>query len=734
MVGPVVEYRILSSSGFEVAAVTNDRRQGPSGRTTRNLRTCVDCCAAGTVMLDHFSILTRSGLVLWSKSFTPAIPTATTGTAANHPVDALIRSAFLEDRLASDRYEREGYTLQWTLANDVELVFIVVYQRILQLAYIPQLLSAVKSLFLDAYRPFVVALGEATRPKGGAGSAPAAGSSAMATARKLKLEFDAHLQEWESTFLKTLRALEREAAQSNRRRGAPTNGSAPPAVAALAGQQQGNGAANSGEDTPTALQEDKDSATDGQDIAKNVEALRNRLKKSHIGGKKGGAKGRAGGATKDSPAGSGTDTPGTPGNAKKSKGPAKEMRRWDGGKVTDKHVAALDFSSASAPVFADDGGQGDLSGWIDEKSMGTKGKDGLYEIADVDDDESEDDDDNSDDEGSSTSPAAGGLWSRLSLPTGNTDPQQRSLFSRLTGNAPLTEADLAPALAAMQSHLQAKNVAADVAAQLCAAVSKSLVGKQVGSFGSIKTEVRKSLERSITRILTPKTSTDILLEISTKRQTSMRAALLASQSQVRANDDATTSNSQPYSLCFVGVNGVGKSTNLAKVCFWLLQNNMRVLIAACDTFRSGAVEQLRVHVRNLSQLTVDDQRVGDGTSDGKNKIELYEKGYGKDAAGIAKEALSYARKSGFDVVLIDTAGRMQDNEPLMRALAKLVAVNSPDKILFVGEALVGNEAVDQLTKFDQSLKDFSGVSRPRGLDGMLLTKFDTSEYTRARVL
>ena len=68
---------------------------------------------------------------------------------------------------------------------------------------------------------------------------------------------------------------------------------------------------------------------------------------------------------------------------------------------------------------------------------------------------------------------------------------------------------------------------------------------------------------------------------------------------------------------------------------------------------------------------------------------------------------------------------MQDNEPLMRALSKLVAVNNPDKILFVGEALVGNEAVDQLTKFDQSLKDFSGVSRPRGLDGMLLTKFDT---------
>lgn len=110
-------------------------------------------------------------------------------------------------------------------------------------------------------------------------------------------------------------------------------------------------------------------------------------------------------------------------------------------------------------------------------------------------------------------------------------------------------------------------------------------------------------------------------------------------------------------MTFVGVNGVGKSTNLSKVCFWLLQNGLRVLIAACDTFRSGAVEQLRVHVRNLGAL--------------HTGVELYERGYGKDAAGIAKDAIAYAKENAFDVVLIDTAGRMQDNEPLMRALAKV---------------------------------------------------------------
>lgn len=84
-----------------------------------------------------------------------------------------------------------------------------------------------------------------------------------------------------------------------------------------------------------------------------------------------------------------------------------------------------------------------------------------------------------------------------------------------------------------------------------------------------------------------------------------------------------------------------------------------------------------------------------------------------------------ARDCRFDACLVDTAGRMQDNEPLMRALAKLIKVNQPDRVLFVGEALVGNEAVDQLTKFNQALADHSNTTKPRLIDGIILTKFDT---------
>jgi len=106
-------------------------------------------------------------------------------------------------------------------------------------------------------------------------------------------------------------------------------------------------------------------------------------------------------------------------------------------------------------------------------------------------------------------------------------------------------------------------------------------------------------------------------------------------------------------------------------------------------------------------------------------VQLYEKGYGKDAAGIAMEAIKFAHDTRVDVVLVDTAGRMQDNEPLMRSLSKLIKVNNPDLVLFVGEALVGNEAVDQLVKFNQSLADYSSNENPHIIDGIVLTKFDT---------
>lgn len=156
---------------------------------------------------------------------------------------------------------------------------------------------------------------------------------------------------------------------------------------------------------------------------------------------------------------------------------------------------------------------------------------------------------------------------------------------------------------------------------------------------------------------------------------------------------------------FVGVNGVGKSTTLSKICYYLLARQLKVSIAACDTFRAGAVEQLRTHSKRLG-------------------VEVFEQGYNKDASAVASNAIRNAEKQGDDVLLIDTAGRMQDNEPLMRSLTKLITVNRPDLILFVGEALTGNDAVDQVVKFNKAMSSFSSQEEPRLIDGIVLTKFD----------
>ena len=128
-------------------------------------------------------------------------------------------------------------------------------------------------------------------------------------------------------------------------------------------------------------------------------------------------------------------------------------------------------------------------------------------------------------------------------------------------------------------------------------------------------------------------------------------------------------------IAFIGVNGVGKSTNLAKVAYLLKNNGFKISLVACDNFRAGAVEQIKQHGKNLS-------------------IPVYDRGYKEDPADIAFAAIQEATQKKMDVVLIDTAGRMQDNEPLMKALSRLVAVNNPDMVIFIGEALAGNDSID----------------------------------------
>ncbi|KAJ6547089.1 signal recognition particle, alpha subunit, N-terminal-domain-containing protein [Mycena capillaripes] len=617
-------------------------------------------------MLDHCSISHKGGIVLWSRSFTPDASILASSSAS--PVNSLIREALIEGRTTDEKYEKDGYAVKWTFVNDLELIFVVAYQRILQLTYVDELLGALKTLFVKMFQPFLATFVASLHAinSGKATVVEAASAFSFADA------FDG----WDKMFDKLLRSLEDKAAQDRKSRLRPAvrpsvEDSSPPS-----------------EESETLPTQSSDAPQDEQQIARNVQALKNRLRGR--GGKRGGRGGGRpdAGSGRDSVPNSDSESPAT-----KRKTKTKVQRKWGDEPVTETDMASLDFSVDSA---GGTGGSHDLQALVDEASLGTRTRDGMYEVKDW---EFSKDDDSAiadalkpaDAKATSTSGSLGALG---------------SLFSRLTGSKVLTEQDLKPVLDGMKHHLMRKNVAMEIADKVCEGVGESLVGKKVGGFQTTNAAVRLALSTSLTRILTPKTSTDLLLSIRTKLSSPL----------------ASTQQRMPYSITFVGVNGVGKSTNLSKVCFWLIQNGLRVLIAACDTFRSGAVEQLRVHVRNLSMLGVN------GATDSKGRVELFERGYGKDAAGIAREAIAFAKDNDFDVVLIDTAGRMQDNEPLMRALAKLVAVNTPDKIIFVGEALVGNEAVDQLTKFDRALRDFSsasGAGKGRGIDGMLVTKWDT---------
>jgi signal recognition particle receptor subunit alpha len=229
------------------------------------------------------------------------------------------------------------------------------------------------------------------------------------------------------------------------------------------------------------------------------------------------------------------------------------------------------------------------------------------------------------------------------------------IFSNFVGGKVLTKEDLKEPLEQMHQFLLAKNVASEVSVHLCESVETNLIGQKTGNWQStwtlytlkltegIKNSVRKAIDDSLTRILTPTKPTDLLHEISAVRKREKR----------------------PYTISFVGVNGVGKSTNLSKIAFKLLNNGNSVLIAACDTFRSGAVEQLRKHVVNLTQW------VERNSKDKGLKIELFERGYGKDAADVAAHAVRFADAEGFGVVLIDTAGRRHNDQALMGSLGKV---------------------------------------------------------------
>lgn len=153
---------------------------------------------------------------------------------------------------------------------------------------------------------------------------------------------------------------------------------------------------------------------------------------------------------------------------------------------------------------------------------------------------------------------------------------------------------------------------------------------------------------------------------------------------------------KPTVIMFIGINGTGKTTAIAKIANRLKQEERSVVLAACDTFRAGAIEQLSIHADKLN-------------------VKIVKSVQDADPASVAYDAIEHARSKMKDVVLIDTAGRMQTNNNLIAEMKKIVKVAKPDLKIFVGDSLAGNDAVEQAKVFDEAV----------GIDAIILTKIDT---------
>jgi len=341
----------------------------------------------------------------------------------------------------------------------------------------------------------------------------------------------------------------------------------------------------------------------------------------------------------------------------KKHGPAGSM----GSRTLDRSLSynpAAD-AAADAPVAKAEFGRGDVElrvSWVDDS-----------------------------DEGPAGAAASGGAGSWFA---GTAFGRALSVFR---GGHVLTEADLDQVGDELMDLLRTKNVTGSAAEDIITAVKAGLVGTTTGAFDSMLAVVRDALRSSIRRLLTPRTRVDPIAD--------------ARANAARRADDPE--GFRPYVIVFTGINGVGKSTSLSKVVYHLKDSGLTPMVAACDTFRSGAVEQLRKHTDALG-------------------VKLFDRGYDKEPAAVARSAIAAATEQGCDVVCVDTAGRMQGNRTLMQELATLVAENSPDLVLFVGEALVGTDGVNQLVEFNRALTSYapSGTT-PHGIDGIFLTKCDT---------
>ncbi|WP_292851309.1 signal recognition particle-docking protein FtsY [Methanobrevibacter sp.] len=223
----------------------------------------------------------------------------------------------------------------------------------------------------------------------------------------------------------------------------------------------------------------------------------------------------------------------------------------------------------------------------------------------------------------------------------------------------------------LEMELLQGDVAMEVATEVVESVKDDLVGKKIKRSNDITEYTFLALRNAVAEII----------DIPGKSMTEMI--------------EAKKAEGEPLVVMFVGINGTGKTTTIGKLANYYLKKGYTPVIAASDTFRAGAIEQVTYHADNVGVKIIKHQK-------------------GSDPAAVAYDAVEHAKAQGKELVLIDTAGRMQTNTNLMDEMKKIKRVSKPDLVIFVGDALTGNDATEQAKKFNEAID----------IDGVILTKAD----------
>ena len=251
----------------------------------------------------------------------------------------------------------------------------------------------------------------------------------------------------------------------------------------------------------------------------------------------------------------------------------------------------------------------------------------------------------------------------------------KSGFKGLVNKVTTTELkaeNLNPILSEFKMSLVENDVAFPVAEKISNDLEKRLVGVQVKRLDDRKKIVEENLRQVLLEVMLTNRKIDLLKMADEKRK-----------------------KKEPFILMFVGINGTGKTTTIAKVAQFFRDKGYSVVLACADTYRAGSIEQLEEHGKRLS-------------------IRVIKSNYGGDPAAVAFDSVSHAKSHGINVVLIDTAGRMQTNQNLMNELVKVKRVVGPDLTVLTVDSLIGNDAVMQAEEFNKAV----------GVDATILTKVD----------